>query len=65
MTIMDHTYNTRLVLLVNTNTDNYINTKNGTFETKRHDYQGLILSGLIIINFMFDNWCVPYLWILV
>jgi len=26
MTIMDHTYNTNLVLLVNTDIDNYINT---------------------------------------
>jgi len=52
MTIMDNTYNTRLVLLVNANTDNYINTQNRTFETKRRDNLGLIISGLIIITFM-------------
>jgi hypothetical protein len=33
-TIMDHAYNTRLVLLINTNIDNYINTQITTFETK-------------------------------
>jgi hypothetical protein len=55
MAIMDHTYNTHLVLFTNTDIDNYINTKTRTFETKRHDNLGLILSGLIIINFMFDN----------
>jgi hypothetical protein len=65
MTIMDNTYNTRLVLLVNANIDNYINTQNRTFETKRRDNLGFIISGLIIITFMFDNWCVRYLWILV
>lgn len=34
MTIMDHACNTRLVLLINTNIDNYINTQITTCETK-------------------------------
>jgi len=55
MTIMYTTYNTCLVLLVNANIDNYINTQNRTSETKRCDSLGLIISCLVIITFMFDN----------